>query len=231
MTDTRFLTYLSIDITYACNLRCGFCSKRVGERDSNHMAQEMTEEQLVVVLKFVAQHYKIVHITGGEPLMHPHFNPMMRMLLKKFDKVIVTTNGTMLDRVDKDIYDKLNFLVSVYPGINDDVVNLVEPCSNIVCRRESVTAPSLCDPRHDPSIDGDEECKRVYAGCCYPMAKVIGDKIYACCHSETSETFYGVAAMGVRISKNWIEELQQIENWRACRHCFLAYKQPYRRTA
>lgn len=226
MTDTRFLAYLTIDITYACNLNCAFCSKRISER---HDYKHMTEEQLAVVLKFVAPHYKIVHITGGEPLVHPQFNSMMRVLLERFERVVVTSNGIALDTVDKDIYDRLNFLVSVYPGVNDDVVDLVEPHSNVVCRRESKTSPGLCDPHYDPDIGSDEECKRVYAGCCYSYAKVVGSRVYPCCHGETMETFYGVKETGVTIDENWIENLQQVGGWRACRHCFLAYPQPYRR--
>lgn len=222
--DTRFLAYLTIDITYACNLRCPFCSKRIGQRNGKHM----TDEQFAVVLKFVIPHYKIIHITGGEPLMHPRFNSMMRKLLELDKKVVVTTNGIALSNVDKNIYDKLNFLVSVYEGINDDVVNQVESYSNVICRRELISAPGLCDPYYDPDIDSDEECKHVYAGCRYSYAKVIGDKAYACCHAETSETFYGVEGLGVRISASWIGDLQQKDNWKACRHCFLAYQKPWK---
>ncbi len=70
------LKYLSIDLTHACNLSCDFCGKRINERRGAHM----TKDQLAVVLKFVTG-YKIMHISGGEPLVHPYFNAMMRMIL------------------------------------------------------------------------------------------------------------------------------------------------------
>ena len=100
----RFLNYLSLDITHACNLNCSFCSKRISARNGKHM----TADQLEDVLKFVTG-YKTMHVSGGDPLVHPFFNSMMRTILEKFNHVVVTTNGLALNRVYEDVYNKLNF--------------------------------------------------------------------------------------------------------------------------
>jgi len=207
----RFLRYLSIDLTHACNLNCDFCGKRINERDGKHM----TQEQLAVVLKFVTG-YQSVRISGGEPLVHPHFNDMMRTLLEHFNQINIATNGIALGRVGKDVYDKVNFLVSVYPGVNDAALSTAD--SNVY----PVEIREFYDPHYDPNLS-DEEAKRTYAGCVLSMTKVIGDKVYACCHAETVEHFYG-GTMGVKIEPDWRNELQKIERWRACKHCFVAGK-------
>jgi len=177
----------------------------------------MTEEQLGLLLKFVAPPHQTIRICGGEPLIHPHFNPMMRMLLNHFNQINIATNGIALDTVDRDIYDRLNFLVSVYPGVNDHILNASH--SNVY----PVKVHEYYDPHYNPGLD-DEAAKRVYAGCVLSMSKVIGDKVYACCHAETSEHFYDIGEMGVKIGPNWIEELQQIDRWEACKHCFIAHR-------
>lgn len=206
------LKYLSIDLTHACNLSCDFCGKRINERRGAHM----TKDQLAVVLKFVTG-YKIMHISGGEPLVHPYFNAMMRMILERFNRVAIATNGIALSRVDKDIYDKLGFHISVYPGVNDDIVSATISHSNVIHRK----AAEYYDPCFDPDLS-DEDAKRVYTGCVFSMAKVIVDKVYACCHGETVEYFYDVGEMGVTVDENWRKKLQEIERWKACKHCFIA---------
>jgi len=209
----RFLKFLSVDLTHACNLNCDFCGKRVSERDGKHM----TKQQLGVLLKFAAPHYQTIRISGGEPLVHPHFNSMMRMLLEYFSQINIATNGIALNRVDKDIYDKLNFLVSVYPGVNDDALDASH--SNVY----PIKVHEYFDPRHDPDLD-DGAAKRVYAGCVLSMAKVVGDRVYACCHAETSEHFYSIGKVGVKVGPDWIEELQEVDTWKACKHCFVAHR-------
>lgn len=207
------LKYLSIDLTQACNLSCTFCGKRTNERDGKHM----TTDQLAVVLKFVTG-YKTMHVSGGDPLVHPRFNDMMRMILEKFNHVVVTTNGIALNRVYKDVYDKLNFLVSVYPGMNDDIVDATISHSNVTHRK----AVEYFDPYFDPDLS-DDAAKRTYAGCVLSMAKVIGDRIYACCHAETVEHFHG-GELGVRVGPDWRSRLQAIDKWKACKHCFIVGK-------
>ena len=207
------LSYLSIDLTQACNLNCNFCGKRISERNGRHM----TEDQLGVVLKLVTG-YKTMHVSGGDPLVHPFFNSMMRTILEKFNHVVVTTNGLALNRVYKDVYDKLNFLISVYPGVNDDIVDSVSSHSNVTCRHTA----EYFDPHYDPNLN-DEDAKRVYAGCVLSMAKAIGGKIYACCHAETVEHFYG-GELGVTIGLDWKKRLQAIDRWKACKHCFIVGK-------
>ena len=211
----RFLRYLSLDLTHACNLNCSFCGKRISERDSTHM----TQEQLAVVLKFVAPLYQTIRISGGEPLVHPHFNAMMRMMLGHFGQINIATNGIALNRVSIDICDRLDFLVSVYPGVNDGAIGLATSHSNVY----RIEVNEYYDPHYDPDLD-DESARRVYEGCVLSMAKVIGDKIYACCHAETVEHFYDIGEVGVKIDKDWIEKLQQVDTWKACKHCFIAHR-------
>ena len=147
---------------------------------------------------------------------------MMRMILEKFNHVVVTTNGLALDRVYEDVYDKLNFLVSVYPGVNDHIVSSVSSHSNVTCR----SIAEYFDPLYDPDLN-DEDAKRVYAGCVLSMAKVIGSKVYACCHGELVEHFYDVGEMGVAVDENWMAELEKVERWKACKHCYVVPHRSY----
>ena len=53
-------------------------------------------------------------LTGGEALMHPHIEDILKMTVKHFETSLMT-NGYLLDRIDIELLDRLKRLqVSMY---------------------------------------------------------------------------------------------------------------------
>jgi len=85
------LRYLELQITDACNLRCRHCYI-----DST-MHHELSREQTQNLLKeFDDMQGLRVLITGGEPLIHSHFDEINEMLPDFFLRKVLFTNGILL---------------------------------------------------------------------------------------------------------------------------------------
>jgi hypothetical protein len=211
--ELRGLRWQSMDLTHRCNLHCDWCGKRTHESD-----YEMTMAQVDNMLHYINLNVPIIRVSGGEPLIHPQFIAIMQKLLTQFQRVNVATNGTLLDRMPKSIThnSRINYLVSSY-GPRPTGYSYF-----------NVTPTQFFDPRHDPNIP-DDQLLDTYLSCPYIQIKVIGDKVYDCCHAETVERIYG-GDYGATVGPNWKQELESVERWGACKHCFIARPQPYEPT-
>ena len=91
---------MQIDITNACNLRCGHCYHPHHKNDG---AIELSSwlkilDQYDTLTKRLGFRPSII-ICGGEPLLSKHFEPILENLLARSTpyKVMVLTNGTITD--------------------------------------------------------------------------------------------------------------------------------------
>ena len=113
-TDTSIyevaFTHAQINVTSRCNMRCEHCrgSYGGGERD-------LSVADFERVLMFSCQHLGDgggYLVSGGEPLLHPHFRELMTVLKGHFRQdsfVSITTNGAFLDADLLDFLQALNF--------------------------------------------------------------------------------------------------------------------------
>lgn len=93
--DTRLST-IFIDITDECNLNCIYCNK-----PSNCKGVFVEPEQINEMLSNVSREQPIagtlINITGGEPLLHSKLSEILRTVYSFGCKIILWTNGTMID--------------------------------------------------------------------------------------------------------------------------------------
>lgn len=82
-----------LEISNVCNLRCSFCP---GTRRTPHF---MTADEFDVLTGKLRDYtdYLYFHLMG-EPLLHPELEAFLEMAHVKGFKVILTTNGTLLER-------------------------------------------------------------------------------------------------------------------------------------
>ena len=98
--------HVQINPTNVCNLHCSFCSCE--ERDKK-MAMDYFELQKMMEM-FRDRGCKAVTITGGgEPLLYPRINDLIRHLRYLRIQVGLVTNGTCLDKLDEDAGNKLTW--------------------------------------------------------------------------------------------------------------------------
>lgn len=81
--------------TKTCNLKCKYCyiEKNPYKNEEDFIPLDKVKENLVMVKNYSL---KSIYLTGGEPLMHPDFNQILRMCLK-ISNTTVMSNGVMIN--------------------------------------------------------------------------------------------------------------------------------------
>ncbi len=84
---------LSIHITDKCNLSCLHCYNESSPSSLKELSFEKIKELIECFKKLGGES---LTLTGGDPLLHPHFQEILKMT-KRFKHVSVLTNGTNID--------------------------------------------------------------------------------------------------------------------------------------
>ena len=107
------------NFTNMCNLRCKHCYQDANEKGT---LDELTlEEKLDFVDIMANSGVKVPVISGGEPLIHPDFFPVLDHMVYKGMHVAAASNATM---ITKDFASKLKDHGLAYIEISLDSVNL-----------------------------------------------------------------------------------------------------------
>ncbi len=94
-----------------CNLKCKFCyiEKNSSKKEEDFLPLEKIKQTLIYLK---GKTINSIYLTGGEPLLHPDFNQILRMCLK-VSNTTVMSNGIMINdkkaRFLKKIDDESNF--------------------------------------------------------------------------------------------------------------------------
>jgi molybdenum cofactor biosynthesis protein A len=95
----RSVTYLRLAVTDRCNLRCFYCMPEEGISFAEKSALLSFEEMLRLARLLKEQGVNKVRITGGEPFLRKDLMAFLRQLAGiGFDKISITTNGTLIMR-------------------------------------------------------------------------------------------------------------------------------------
>lgn len=78
------------DITDTCNLRCIMCR-------NEKQAPETSKEWRVICENIIRSGVEECILAGGEPLTHPDFQEIVKTLTLSSKKVVVLTNGTLIN--------------------------------------------------------------------------------------------------------------------------------------
>lgn len=88
---------LRVSLTAACNYACTYC---VPHGEKRRVAKhELSDKQLIRAVTLIRQATDVnkLRITGGEPLVSPHFDAFLSAVaLQNFSDISITTNGQLL---------------------------------------------------------------------------------------------------------------------------------------
>ena len=90
----KFALLVELEPLYACNLKCAGCGKI--QQPANLLRQRMPVERAVGAI--VESGAPMVSIAGGEPLMHPQIDEIVRQLLDLGKIVFLCTNAVLLPK-------------------------------------------------------------------------------------------------------------------------------------
>ncbi|MCM1500070.1 MAG: radical SAM protein [Clostridium sp.] len=79
---------MQVELTEACNLRCKFCY--------NSQKPRYNERIFEILEKLAKQGVMQINLTGGEPLMHPHFFEILEKACLLFPNVVILSNGSLM---------------------------------------------------------------------------------------------------------------------------------------
>ncbi len=105
-------------VTYRCNAKCGFCD--IWEKPSPLVDLVDVRRNLDALKRLGV---RIVDFTGGEPLLHPQLDVLLREAKQRGFLTTVTTNGLLYPKraeALRGLVDLLHFSIDApYPGAHD----------------------------------------------------------------------------------------------------------------
>jgi hopanoid biosynthesis associated radical SAM protein HpnH len=90
----KFPLVMELEPLFACNLKCAGCGKI--QQPHTVLKQRMPVEQAVAAVEECGA--PIVSIAGGEPLMHPQLDEIVRQLLARNKIVLLCTNAVLMPK-------------------------------------------------------------------------------------------------------------------------------------
>lgn len=81
----------TVIVTYRCNAKCTMCNRY-------KVPSKPDEEISIETIKKLPEMY-FTNITGGEPFIRDDLKDIVRELLKKSDRIVISTNGFFTDRI------------------------------------------------------------------------------------------------------------------------------------
>ncbi|MFB3909986.1 MAG: GTP 3',8-cyclase MoaA [Candidatus Eisenbacteria bacterium] len=96
----RTIDHLRVSVTDRCGLRCVYCMPD-GEPEHAPREEILTYEEIAEVVRRLHDRFGLrrVRITGGEPLVRPRLENLVRLLAEiGLEEVAMTTNGQILAR-------------------------------------------------------------------------------------------------------------------------------------
>src|SRR6266487_1074285 len=90
----KFPLLVELEPLFACNLKCAGCGKI--QHPAGVLRQRMPVEQAVAAIEECGA--PMVSIAGGEPLMHPQIDEIVRELVARKKFVFLCTNALLIPK-------------------------------------------------------------------------------------------------------------------------------------
>ena len=99
-------------LTHNCNLKCKHCfqSSELHSDKRTHLSTHEWEKIFIELEK--ANIYNVI-ISGGEPMMYPHFEQLLRKVTDLRMSFSILTNGMLISEKNLDIFKKKNVSVTI----------------------------------------------------------------------------------------------------------------------
>lgn len=121
---------LKISITNVCNYDCSYCSNEGQTHDSKEYIDLKFVKQLCKKILEENIYVKRINITGGEPLLHPKLNEIVKEFAKVTECVALNTNASLLNK-EKIIQLAKDGVTAFKIGIDSFSGKMTKPCMNV----------------------------------------------------------------------------------------------------
>lgn len=95
-----------VHIVEHCNLKCRFCDHFAPLADKDFADIEVFEKDFTRLSELLNAKVNVIHLLGGEPLLHPRLNNFLYVARKYFPKteILLVTNGILLLKQKEDFW-------------------------------------------------------------------------------------------------------------------------------
>lgn len=110
------LTHLTLMLTYYCNMSCAMCGQVYSKRrvrEHAYLPFDLIKKQIEE-----CKNLKSVYLFGGEPLLYPEFDELVKYLYEKKLTIIMTTNGL---EIHKHIKSIINYVTDLSISIDSHI--------------------------------------------------------------------------------------------------------------
>jgi MoaA/NifB/PqqE/SkfB family radical SAM enzyme len=106
----------SIILPGGCNAKCDFCFWQQEKATKNYVAK------LSKTLSALPEYFRSISLTGGEPTLSKHLEPVLHSIDNdRWDRIVLTTNGTNLLSIDRELLsEKVNFINISRRSVDDN---------------------------------------------------------------------------------------------------------------
>ena len=189
-----YLRYISnkflfeVQLADHCNLNCIGCSHFSSIADEHFLDIDSYKKDCTKLSEIAKNHVALIHLCGGEPLLHNHIVEIIKITRLNFDKAIIKiiTNGILLPNMEADFWNTCkdsNIIISIttYPiNINTKRIYELSLQYNIII--ENNQSPYTMKFRKDVlDNEGSQNPKKSFRKCermlCHQLYK---GKIYMC---------------------------------------------------
>lgn len=233
LRDTTNLNTVNLGITTYCSMRCPNCSVKSPQLMKEKRAVTETWEDIQTAGAMMRP-MRRVHVTGGEPTLHPKFDVIANNVKEWFEAQYVTleSNGFAYERWRNYIIRHFDLVFitnyakdAIYPGSPDnaDVIKraqddlgdrliVEEPVTHARCHKEiKEPLPLWTDQSgHMFQVIEARACSKwVDPG--LPAAYYNG-QLYACCVSSGIDE-----SLSIPLTENWRVKIQNLN--KGCKYC------------
>jgi MoaA/NifB/PqqE/SkfB family radical SAM enzyme len=85
---------ICIILTYRCNAKCNMC-------DVWHHPTKADEEITIEDIEKLPSGLRFINITGGEPFIRKDIEEIIKTILPKTERIVISTNGFFTDSIVK----------------------------------------------------------------------------------------------------------------------------------
>lgn len=130
------LPYIEIPITDRCNLNCKGCLFACNMIESN------SDVEINIILNDVRRMRELfedipwIRVLGGEPLMHPKINDILKGIREIFPKseIDLCTNGLLLPKMEEDFFQTLlNNRIAIHVSGYKPTYSMLDDIDKILC--------------------------------------------------------------------------------------------------
>jgi organic radical activating enzyme len=232
--------YMEYNMTEHCNIRCKYCGQFAPYNPVKYADLDGFKKDLYALSK--VYHVIRFRFVGGEPLLHKQLLDFVKAVRQSgiADRVVVCTNGKILDKMDDEFYRAIDELdISWYPvSGDDDTINLAkQKCEifNIQFMRTDIGRFQL--NRTDIKIEDEKLIQRIFNTCkiahTYHCHTFYDGFYYKCSKPLFCKNYYdkididtadfkeidGIPIHGPDLLKRLVAHLQDSTPLKSCHYC------------